>query len=225
MGSLSSGAGGEEAKGAGPQPGGPPAGYLKITAFVLGPGDEIPDSCKGGGRDDGDDDIESNLLRPAGATLRPATFLVKIYRAEDLPQMDTTAFDGLKKVFGGGAPKGHADPFAKFSFAGQSAQTDIKYGEQNPEFNQELRVSFKFPSMCERLKLQFYDWDRIGNDDCIGTAFIPLSSISGTGDEGIPFLLILLRFFVMNIGHLTVFGYQVFLKQTTKFERSFNFNN
>jgi len=176
---------GEEAKGSSAQPGGPPAGYLKITAFVLGPGDEIPDSAKGGAtKDEGDDDIESNLLRPAGATLRPATFLVKVYRAEDLPQMDTTAFDGVKKLFGSGPPKGHADPYAKFSFAGQSAQTEIKYGEQNPEFNEELRVSYKFPSMCERLKLQFYDWDRIGNDDCIGTAFIPLSAISGTGDEG-----------------------------------------
>lgn len=176
---------GEETKGASPQPGGPPAGYLKITAFVLGPGDEIPDSCKAGaGKDEEEDDIEANLLRPAGATLRPATFLVKVYRAEDLPQMDTTAFDGLKKVFGSGPPKGHADPFAKFSFAGQSARTDIKYGDQNPEFNQELRVSFKFPSMCERLKLQFYDWDRLGNDDCIGTAFIPMTAISGTGDDG-----------------------------------------
>lgn len=177
---------GEESKGSSAQPGGPPAGYLKITAFILGPGDEIPDSCKGGAgkNDSAEDDIESNLLRPAGATLRPATFLVKIYRAEDLPQMDTCAFDGLKKLFSGAPPKGHADPYAKFSFAGKSAQTDVKYGEQNPEFNQELRVSFKFPSMCERLKLQFYDWDRIGNDDCIGTAHVPLSSISGTGEEG-----------------------------------------
>ncbi|XP_057307144.1 myoferlin-like [Hydractinia symbiolongicarpus] len=173
-----------EAKGSASQPGGPPAGYLKITAFVLGPGDEIPDKAKGGGKAEEEEDIESNLLRPAGVSLRPATFLVKIYRAEDLPQMDTAAFDGVKKLFSSGPPKDHVDPYAKFTFAGQKAKTDIKYGVNHPEFNQELRVSFKFPSMCERLKLQFFDWDRVGNDDCIGTTFIPLSAISGMGDDG-----------------------------------------
>lgn len=176
----------EEAKGSSPKPGGPPAGYVKITAFILGPGDEIPDAAKGSSSiTDGEDDVESNLLRPAGSILRPATFLVKVYRAEDLPQMDSQAFDGVKKLFGKGEPKGHTDPFATFSFAGQTAKTPVVYAEQNPEFNKELRVSFKFPSMCETLKLQFFDWDRLGNDDCIGTANIPLSAISGTGEDGI----------------------------------------
>lgn len=32
------------------------------------------------------EDIEANLLRPAGLTLRGATFTLKVYRAEDLPQ-------------------------------------------------------------------------------------------------------------------------------------------
>lgn len=32
------------------------------------------------------EDIEGNLLRPAGLSLRGATFTVRIYRAEDLPQ-------------------------------------------------------------------------------------------------------------------------------------------
>jgi len=173
-----------EGKGASAKPGGPPAGYVKITALVLGPGDELPEKAKGSGKDDDEDDIESNLLRPAGCTLRPATFLVKVYHAEDLPQVDTAAFDGVKKFFGGSEPKGHVDPFLKFSFAGKVQKTDIKYSNDHPDFNQELRVAFKFPSMCERLKLQLYDWDRIGNDDCIGTSFISLSSISGTGGDG-----------------------------------------
>lgn len=32
------------------------------------------------------EDIEGNLLRPAGLSLRGARFTIKIYRAEDLPQ-------------------------------------------------------------------------------------------------------------------------------------------
>lgn len=178
-----------EAKGASAKPGGPPAGYVKITAFVLGPGDELPEKCKGSGKGDGDEDIESNLLRPAGVTLRPATFLVKIYHAEDVPQMDTAAFDGVKKLFSSGPPKDHVDPYMKFSFAGKTQKTDIKYGCNHPAFNQELRVAFKFPSMCERLKLQLIDWDRIGNHDCIGTSFISLSAISGNDNEGDTIIL------------------------------------
>ena len=58
------------------------------------------------------------------------------------------------------------------------------HSNDHPEFNQELRVAFKFPSMCESLKIQMYDWDRLGNNDCIGTSIINLSAISGTGDDG-----------------------------------------
>lgn len=32
------------------------------------------------------EDIEGNLLRPAGLTLRGAAFTIKVYRAEDFPQ-------------------------------------------------------------------------------------------------------------------------------------------
>ena len=173
-----------DAKGSSAKPGGPPAGYIKITAFVLGPGDQIPANTKSTYKIDDEEDIESNLLRPAGANLRAATFMVKIYHAEDLPQMDTAAFDGVKKLFGKGQQKDYVDPYLKFSFAGQKVKTATKYSNNHPEFNQELRVSCKFPSMCERLKLQMFDWDRIGNDDIIGTSYISLSSISGTGDNG-----------------------------------------
>lgn len=34
------------------------------------------------------EDIEGNLLRPAGLTLTGATFTLKVYRAEDLPQSE-----------------------------------------------------------------------------------------------------------------------------------------
>lgn len=34
------------------------------------------------------EDIEANLLRPAGLTLRGATFTLRVYRAEDLPQSE-----------------------------------------------------------------------------------------------------------------------------------------
>lgn len=38
------------------------------------------------------EDIEANLLRPAGLSLRGATFTLKIFRAEDLPQSASVEF-------------------------------------------------------------------------------------------------------------------------------------
>lgn len=38
---------------------------------------------------DDQDDIESNLLLPAGMTLRWATLSLKVFRAEDIPQSKT----------------------------------------------------------------------------------------------------------------------------------------
>jgi len=58
-------------------------GYMKVSMFILGTGDEPPTEKRD--RDDSDD-VESNLLLPAGITLRWVTFLLKIYRAEDIPQ-------------------------------------------------------------------------------------------------------------------------------------------
>lgn len=34
------------------------------------------------------EDIEGNLLRPAGLSLRGATFNLRVFRAEDLPQSE-----------------------------------------------------------------------------------------------------------------------------------------
>lgn len=35
------------------------------------------------------EDIEGNLLRPAGLSLRGANFALRVFRAEDLPQSET----------------------------------------------------------------------------------------------------------------------------------------
>lgn len=86
-------------------------GYLKVSIIVLGTGDEAPVSptshfplkmyqkkavvllssffwfqTEKRGITEEQDDIESNLLVPAGVTMRRATLSVKIYRAEDVPQ-------------------------------------------------------------------------------------------------------------------------------------------
>ncbi|XP_061186415.1 myoferlin-like isoform X3 [Saccostrea echinata] len=158
-------------------------GYLKVCVCVIGPGDEAPSFKSVAGEET--DDIESNLLRPAGVQLRPATFILKLYRAEDIPRMDSAFMQGVKKVFGiGEEQKELVDPYFVFSFAGKEVQSKIMYNNDHPDWNQVLKIGIQFPSMCERLKFMIKDWDRISEDDTIGTEFLLTSLISSSGGSG-----------------------------------------
>ncbi|KAL5022080.1 hypothetical protein ScPMuIL_001235 [Solemya velum] len=159
-------------------------GYLKISTMILGPGDEAQ-SMKTVMAQDESEDIESNLLRPAGVQLRPATFTLKLYRAEDIPRMDSAFMQGVKKIFGfGEEQKELVDPYFLFSFAGKEVCSKIMYCSDHPEFNQTLKMGLQFPSMCERIKILVKDWDRITEDDVVGTFYLPISLISSMGDIG-----------------------------------------
>uniref|UniRef100_A0A674AUE7 Myoferlin n=1 Tax=Salmo trutta TaxID=8032 RepID=A0A674AUE7_SALTR len=125
-------------------------GYLKVSMFIVGAGDE---SLKRDINDD-QDDIESNLLLPAGVTLRWVTLSLKVFRAEDIPQMDDAFVQSLKGMFGvDGDKKNLVDPFVEAHFAGKKLCTQVIEKNANPEWNQMLNLQVKFPSMCERIKL------------------------------------------------------------------------
>ncbi|KAK7086143.1 hypothetical protein SK128_016540 [Halocaridina rubra] len=157
-------------------------GYLKASIAVLGPGDVCPDMTAG--RND-QDDVESNLLWSAGVHLQPATFILSVYCAQNLPRMDAGTLQSLKEILGvGKASKELVDPYLIASYAGQEVQTKILYTNENPEFRQHLHMGFLFPSMCNVIKITLKDWDRVGQDDQIGTAVIPVSAVSAPGEDG-----------------------------------------
>ncbi|XP_077482691.1 myoferlin-like isoform X3 [Stigmatopora argus] len=157
-------------------------GYLKVSLFVMGIGDEQP-SEKRDSNDD-QDDIESNLLLPTGVTLRRATLSLKIFRAEDIPQMDDAFIQSLKGAFGGNKNKKNlVDPFIEARFAGKKLCTEIIEKNANPEWNQVLNLQVKFPSMCERVKLTVFDWDRVTGNDAVGTTYLNLAKIASSGGE------------------------------------------
>uniref|UniRef100_A0A672V8D0 Dysferlin n=1 Tax=Strigops habroptila TaxID=2489341 RepID=A0A672V8D0_STRHB len=157
-------------------------GYLKVSLFVLGPGDEAPLEKKEVSEDK--EDIEGNLLRPTGVTLRGAHFCLKIFKAEDLPQMDDAVMDNVRQIFGFESNKKNlVDPFVEVSFAGKTLYSRILEKNANPQWNQCLTLPVMFPSMCEKMRIRVTDWDRLTHNDVIGTAHLCMSKISAPGGE------------------------------------------
>ncbi|XP_065176222.1 myoferlin-like isoform X2 [Sycon ciliatum] len=161
---------------------GGPRGYLKVSCQVIGPNDDV----KPAPRTSSDtSDIESNLLRPSGTTLAPSTFTVQIYRAMDVPQMDSSFGQRAKNLVRIGAKVVNdlADPYVEVSFAGNKSETTAVYNCYNPVFNEQLNIGCQFPSMCDRVRLRLFDKDKF-SPDVIGTTFLNLSEISAPGDAG-----------------------------------------
>ncbi|XP_064007302.1 dysferlin isoform X10 [Pogoniulus pusillus] len=157
-------------------------GYLKVSLFVLGPGDEAPLEKKEVSEDK--EDIEGNLLRPTGVTLRAAHFCLKIFKAEDLPQMDDAVMDNVRQIFGFDSNKKNlVDPFVEVSFAGKTLYSKILEKNANPQWNQSLTLPAMFPSMCEKMRIRVTDWDRMTHNDVVGTAYLSMSKISAPGGE------------------------------------------
>uniref|UniRef100_A0A8C4PQB9 Dysferlin n=1 Tax=Equus asinus asinus TaxID=83772 RepID=A0A8C4PQB9_EQUAS len=121
-----------------------PKGYLKASLCVLGPGDEAPLERKDPSEDK--EDIESNLLRPTGMALRGAHFCLKVFRAEDLPQMDDAVMDSVKQIFGFDSNKKNlVDPFIEVSFAGKMLCSKILEKTANPQWNQSITLPPSLP--------------------------------------------------------------------------------
>ncbi|XP_075468898.1 myoferlin isoform X3 [Ascaphus truei] len=157
-------------------------GYLKVSMFVVGTGDEPPVEKRE--RESEADDVESNLLLPAGIALRWVTFLLKIYRAEDIPQMDDAFAQSVKELFGGDSDKKNlVDPFVEVAFAGKKVCTNRIEKNANPEWNQAVNLQIKFPSVCENIKITVYDWDRLTKNDAVGTTCLSLSKIAASGAD------------------------------------------
>uniref|UniRef100_A0A3B3W1M9 Dysferlin, limb girdle muscular dystrophy 2B (autosomal recessive) n=1 Tax=Poecilia latipinna TaxID=48699 RepID=A0A3B3W1M9_9TELE len=157
-------------------------GYLKVSVFVLAAGDEPPADKRECVEEK--EDIEGNLLRPAGLSLRGAVFTLRIFRAEDLPQMDDAFMDGMRQILGFDTNrKNLVDPLVEIHFAGKTVCTKILEKNANPQWNQSLAMPIRFPSMCEKMRIRIVDWDRASHNDVIGTTHLCMSKISAPGGE------------------------------------------
>ncbi|XP_043482896.1 otoferlin-like isoform X2 [Leptopilina heterotoma] len=158
-----------------------PKGYLKCDISVIGKGDSVKIPPKS---EKDEDDIEGNLLLPDGVPIerQKAKFIVKIYRADGLPKMNSSIMANVKKVFTGEV-KDLVDPYVLVSFAGLSGKTSVKRHSYAPVWNEQIVFTEMFPPLCQRIKFQLCDNDPL-HATVIGTHFVDLKQISNDGEKG-----------------------------------------
>ncbi|XP_048474447.1 myoferlin-like [Rhincodon typus] len=155
-------------------------GYLKVSIIVLTAGSEAPIDKRGTNEED---DVESNLLQPAGILSRWVTFEVKIYRAEDISHMSKGLMSNLKHVFGVDKDKEGVDSFLEVSFAGKKVVTKVIENHVNPEWNQVIYLKSRFPSLCESIRFTVCERKSAVKSHPLGTTYLSISKISMTGSE------------------------------------------
>ncbi|XP_076663862.1 otoferlin isoform X3 [Andrena cerasifolii] len=160
---------------------GGPKGYLKCDISVIGKGDTVKIPPKS---EKDEDDIEGNLLLPDGVPIerQRAKFLVKVYRADGLPKMNSSIMANVKKAFTGEV-KDLVDPYVQVSFAGLTGKTSVKRHSYAPVWNEQIVFTEMFPPLCQRIKIQLCDNDPV-HATVIGTHFVDLKKISNDGEKG-----------------------------------------
>ncbi|XP_062700276.1 otoferlin-like isoform X1 [Aedes albopictus] len=158
-----------------------PKGYLKCDVGIIGKGDTVKVPPKS---EKDPDDIEANLLLPDGVPIerQRAKFIVKIYRADGLPRMNSSLMANVKRAFTGEA-KDLVNPYVQVSFAGLTGKTTVKKASYSPVWNEQLVFTEMFPPLCQRIKVQLRDADPM-KPSIIGTHYIDLKQISNDGEKG-----------------------------------------
>lgn len=108
--------------------------------------------------------------------------------------MDSSLIHGIKNFFFNNESKkskksaenkkDFVDPYVEFAFAGKKIQSRICYNDSKPAWNQQLKITYKFPSMCDKLRIAIKDWDRTSEDDFIATIDLPITLISDLQADG-----------------------------------------
>ncbi|KAK4312408.1 hypothetical protein Pmani_016177 [Petrolisthes manimaculis] len=160
---------------------GGPKGYLKCDVCVVGKGDAIKPPLR---NEKDEDDIEGNLLLPDGvpAERQRAKFIVRVYRADGLPKINSSILANVKKAFTGDS-RDLVHPYVQVSFAGLSGRSSVRRNTTCPVWNEQVVFTEMFPPLCQRLKIQVRDNDAV-NDTVIGTHFLDLTTISNDGEKG-----------------------------------------
>ncbi|XP_025898332.1 fer-1-like protein 5 [Nothoprocta perdicaria] len=147
-------------------------GYLRASLWVLRAGEPAPELEAL----PPSEDVEGNLLQPVALPGRVATLQLRVYRAEDVPQEDSS-----RPHFPPMLPGSKRNSLSvEATFAGRTLHTRAVLPTANPEWNEVLF----FPLRVSRVTLPGDTaGDRMGKGDVLGMATLRLSQVSSAGTE------------------------------------------
>jgi hypothetical protein len=125
-------------------------GYLKLSVRVLADAD-LPHEFN----DDDDDaeldndDISSMVLMPPDIKQQAKIFTITVGRCEGLPKMDAM---------------GSCDGYVRAKFGVCTTRTKTVKDNQNPTFNQTLKLPIVLPAVSDILEISIWDDDTAGDD-------------------------------------------------------------
>eukprot|EP01062_Namystynia_karyoxenos_P016493 TRINITY_DN1601_c1_g2_i2.p1 TRINITY_DN1601_c1_g2~~TRINITY_DN1601_c1_g2_i2.p1 ORF type:complete len:777 (+),score=288.22 TRINITY_DN1601_c1_g2_i2:134-2464(+) len=168
-------------------------GFLKVDAALALGGSTPPDPDALGS----ELDQERKCIFSPFATRETVLLHVDLYRAEDIPEMDSDSLGGkLSKLFdkatddsptmykkrerGGNGP---CDPFAVLSVGGQEVESRKIDNSLCPVWNQKLVVPMSVPTLSRYIRIDLWDHDDLGPNDPCSIALIPIRTLTKTVKE------------------------------------------
>jgi hypothetical protein len=134
-------------------------GYLKISASVIGQGDEQVPLTDDLGLDRTDKEV---MLLPPYITMKYYQMKFRLIKAECLPKMDTF---------------GTCDAFVKVNYLGKTIKTSVVTQTNDEVFwGQEIWIPVQAPLMSSRIVMSVFDSDTT-SDDIIGSMSFELNKI------------------------------------------------
>ncbi|KAM5227805.1 fer-1-like protein 5 [Ctenodactylus gundi] len=138
-------------------------GYLKVTICVLGVGDQaLVDQKLPYGAD-----TDVQIFKLAAVPMNMAHLQFFIYCAEDLHLSRSQL----------------VSPVLEVELIGEKLRTHVKLQTDNPIWNETLTFQIQLPCLSSYVKFRVLDCPRNDCADEVGTATLPLSQISSTGQE------------------------------------------
>lgn len=153
-----------------------PQGYLKFSAVVVPEGEPQPPPHNEDEEEDEEDnaDLQSLVMNAPNIALQEYYLDLKVWKGEDLPKTDSG---------------GSCDGFIQVKFGGRTHKTQPKKKTLNPAWNTQLLLPAVVPSLSDRIELQLYDWDAVGENDLISVHYFSFQDImtNGWGPEWVYF--------------------------------------
>mmetsp|Transcript_5390 Transcript_5390/g.11976 ORF Transcript_5390/g.11976 Transcript_5390/m.11976 type:complete len:1776 (-) Transcript_5390:2182-7509(-) len=154
-------------------------GYAKVSVTVLGPGDTVELGDEGDEAEDNRDEEISEVLLPPNIQQELHFLRLQVYKAEDLPTLDTAkivgtpGIDAFVRVDFNGNPRCKTKTITVKKSAG-FVQTDSRRATEplNVVYNEEMWLPTWTHRLSKNIQITLYDYDAGSKNDLVSTLLL-----------------------------------------------------